>query len=185
VLLNGVAGRPFKHRRGLRQGDPLSPLLFDLAIDPLQLLIQQATTSGILNPLPIKEASLRLSLYADDAIIFANPRRDELDVLLDIVTGFGNASGLRINVAKCTVSPIRCSDIDLDSVLSGFNGHVTQFPITYLGLPLTWEDCALQIYNRFSIGVVPSLQHGRESSLMPMDAVPSPAPSSTPLPPTR
>jgi hypothetical protein len=137
VLLNGVAGRPFKHRRGLRQGNPLSPLLFDLAIDPLQLLIQQATTNGILNPLPVREASLRLSLYADDAVIFANPHREELDVLLDIVDGFGNASGLRINVAKCTISPIRCSDIDLEPVLSGFNGQVTQFPVTYLGLPLT------------------------------------------------
>jgi len=42
VLLNGVPGKVFHCRRGVRQGDPLSPLLFVLAADFLQTILNAA-----------------------------------------------------------------------------------------------------------------------------------------------
>jgi hypothetical protein len=42
VLLNGIAPPPIAHGRGLRQGDPLSPLLFVLAIDPISQILEEA-----------------------------------------------------------------------------------------------------------------------------------------------
>lgn len=53
VLLNGVAGKDFKCKRGVRQGDPLSPLLFAVAADLLQSVVNEAYTQGALSaPFP-------------------------------------------------------------------------------------------------------------------------------------
>lgn len=136
-LLNGDPGIPLIHRRGLRQGDPLSPLLFILAIDILHRLIAKAADEGILAPLPGRELKLRTSLYADDAVIFANPVREELDKLFQIITSFGEASGLHLNISKCTITPIRCDHINLQEVLHAFGGQIVAFPIRYLGLPIS------------------------------------------------
>lgn len=49
VLLNGVPGIAFKCKRGVRQGDPLSPLQFVLAADLLQSMINEAYANGLLS----------------------------------------------------------------------------------------------------------------------------------------
>ena len=71
ILLNWVPGKPFHCRRGLRQGDPLSPLLFVLAADLLQSVINDAKTEGRLNlPIPTNASSdFPVIQYADDTLL--------------------------------------------------------------------------------------------------------------------
>lgn len=133
-LLNGTPGQAIKHRRCFLQGDSLSPLLFILAIDPLHHMIARAAKTGILAPLPGWKLKLWVSLYADDAVIFANPDREEVDKLMAIINLFGDASGLHLNAEKSTVTPIRCEEINLQDVLCNFGGKIAAFPIKYLGL---------------------------------------------------
>jgi retron-type reverse transcriptase len=48
VRVNDIIGPYFESKKGLRQGDPISPILFDIAIDVLTLLIKKACENGLL-----------------------------------------------------------------------------------------------------------------------------------------
>ena len=79
VLLNGVPGKRFKCKRGVRQGDPLSPLLFVLTADFLKTLINKAKVMGLINlPIPLQtEMDFPIVQYADDTLIImeGDPRQ--------------------------------------------------------------------------------------------------------------
>jgi hypothetical protein len=108
-----------------------------LEFDTLQHIFNKVTEACLLSPLRDRAARIRLSLYADDATVFLNAARQEVDLVMVIMQHFGEATSLCINVSKSSVVPIRCAGIDLDSVLQNISGGRVPFPITYLGLPVT------------------------------------------------
>ena len=135
-MLNGIPGKKFKHARGVRQGDPLSPLLFILAIDPLQKIIELAAQRNIIHQVLPKAAKLRCSLYADDAALFANPDREEWSRIGQLLQVLTRCSGLKVNMNKTEIFPIRCTEDMISNTLIDFPGKVSSFPGKYLGLPL-------------------------------------------------
>jgi mannosylglycoprotein endo-beta-mannosidase len=137
VLLNGITGAPISHGHGLRQGDPLSPLLFVIAIDPLSQILDNATRLGLLHNLRGRGTIIRTSLYADDAAIFVAPIKHDIQNLALILESFGVVTGLCTNFSKSSVVPIRCANINLDEILEGILATRASFPLRYLGLPLS------------------------------------------------
>jgi hypothetical protein len=114
-----------------------SPLLFILAIDPLNHLLQVATDRGLLSPLNSWTTRFRVSMYADDAVIFIKPSVDDVNNLTELLSNFGLVTGLQTNLQKTTVSAISCDEINLASILGGLPVARAHFPIKYLGLPLS------------------------------------------------
>jgi hypothetical protein len=79
VMLNGTPGKRFECKRGVRQGDPLSPLQFVLAADFLQDLVNRAKDMGLLKlPIPIQsEPNFPIVRYVDNTLIImeGDPRQ--------------------------------------------------------------------------------------------------------------
>jgi hypothetical protein len=70
-------------------GRPPVPLLFILAIDPLNCLLQVATDRGLLSPLNGWTARFRVSMYTDDTIIFLKLSIDDVNNLTELLSNFG------------------------------------------------------------------------------------------------
>jgi hypothetical protein len=105
-------------------------------MDPLHRLIELAASRNLLQPVLPRVASLLCSLYADDATLFANPNRTELYHITQVLNLFGNCSGLKINLNKTEIFPIRCEQNIIAEALADFPRKVAQFPGNYLGLSL-------------------------------------------------
>jgi hypothetical protein len=139
ILINGELSDRIWHRRGLRQGDPLSPLLFVLVMDVLPALLDAADREGVPRPIGPHLPRFRASLYVDDVIMFINPSQDEVAATRHILDAFGEASGLKTNFAKSTISSIRCQDTPLQPLVVKTNCQIAELPCTYLGLPLSFK----------------------------------------------
>nr|XP_020149932.1 uncharacterized protein LOC109735140 [Aegilops tauschii subsp. strangulata] len=86
VLLNGVLGRKFICKKGVRQGDLVSPLLFVLAADILQTVINDMFRRGILHlPIPCHDQDYPVIQYADDTLIILPADKDQLVALKDMM----------------------------------------------------------------------------------------------------
>jgi retron-type reverse transcriptase len=108
ILLNGVPGKVFHCKRGVRQGDPLSPLLFVLAVDLLQSVVNSALNEGVLTlPLPLRcGTAFPIVQYADDTLLFLEACPMQLLALKAMLNTFAASIGLRVNFQISNIYPI-------------------------------------------------------------------------------
>lgn len=116
ILFNGTVGRRICHSRGLRQGDPLSPMLFVPVMGALNALIQRVEDLHLFTPLGGAAIKKRAFLYVDDMVIFIHPAEQDLTLVRSILDLFARASGSHTNVNKCQFPPIRCNDAVLQLI---------------------------------------------------------------------
>lgn len=138
VLLNGIPGKSFTCKRGVRLGDPLSPLLFVLAADFLQSIVNKAWHMGILKH-PISEdfgGDFSIVQYADDTLLILPATASILFNLKGLLRSFSDSSGLHVNFSKSFLVPINVTKEKSKHLANTFACEVGKMPFTYLGLPL-------------------------------------------------
>jgi hypothetical protein len=137
VLLNGVLGKKFFCKRGVRQGDPLSPLLFVEGADLLQDMINELSAQGkLIAPVIFEDQDYPIVQYADDTLLFMEASFEQLQVLKSTLLLFQQATGLKVNFHKSCLVPINI-DLNYGTCLAElFVCSVGKMPFTYLGLPL-------------------------------------------------
>ncbi|XP_057790850.1 uncharacterized protein LOC131007957 [Salvia miltiorrhiza] len=139
IRFNGALYGYFDCGRGVRQGDPLSPILFALAEDVLSRIFLDAANRGLITGMRFSRYLSFPShlLYADDVLLFCQASKRNCIMIDSILQLYATVSGQYCNKHKSTlyfgkgVSPGRRSR--LQRVLD-FN--IGSMPFTYLGVPI-------------------------------------------------
>jgi len=140
ININGSPSRFFRSSRGLRQGDPLSLLLFVLMMKAFSRMIYATVDSGRLSGFSVGSSSqdaIMVShlLFADDTLIFCDSIADQIQDLRCLLLCFEAASGLRINLSKSEMVPV--GEVgDVEELASILGCGVASLSLKYLGLPL-------------------------------------------------
>lgn len=125
VRVKGWVSSGFPIGRGTRQGCPLSPILFALALEPLACKLRQLRVNAALN---FWQRPLIVSLYADDMLLYVREPKTYLPGLLREYVKFEGVSGLGINWTKSVVLPLTAGTAEV----------ATEYPLSWARDPVKY-----------------------------------------------
>ncbi|WJX67429.1 hypothetical protein P8452_51895 [Trifolium repens] len=138
VLVNGCATEEISIKRGLKQGDPLSPLLFLIVAEGLGSLMRMAVDRGRFQPFKVGRGGVPVSIlqYADDTLCIGEASVTNLWVIKAVLRGFELTSGLKVNFWKSCLFGVNVSNEFLTMTSEFLNCRLGVLPFKYLGLPV-------------------------------------------------
>ena len=168
VGYNGTVNGYFKGRRGLRQGDPLSPYLFVIAMNFLSLMLTRAAQDNNIK-YHAKCSAMKLThlSFADDLLIFIDGSLNSVQQVLQVLKEFELRSGLVVSFQKTSFFSSGLSEEEVDTIHASTRMQKGSLPFRYLGVPLNSKKLSLvncqpllqQIKAKFSSWSVKTLSY--------------------------
>jgi hypothetical protein len=124
----------------IRQGDPLSPLLFVMVMEALSRMVNATVEQGLIAGFSVGERVfsdlvVSHSLFADDTLIFCEACPEQIRYVRLILLCFEAVSGLKVNLGKSELVVV--GEVGSIGTLAAYLGcRVANLPMKYLGLPL-------------------------------------------------
>lgn len=146
ISINGELCGYFKGTKGLRQGDPLSPYLFVIALEVFSQMLNARYRAGDIGFHP-KTADPEVThlAFADDIMIFFDGEKKSLLNIVETMDVFATWSGLRMNKKKTELF-VGGLNQDETNDLKGLGFSLGSMPVRYLGLPLMHRKLRLAEY---------------------------------------
>ncbi|XP_071694692.1 uncharacterized mitochondrial protein AtMg01250-like [Rutidosis leptorrhynchoides] len=125
ILISGSPAKEFSLGRGVRQEDHLSPFLFIIAAEGLNILTKVAVEKGMYKGVEIGNDKIVIShlQYADDTIFFGEWSRRNARNLMYLLECFEKASGLKVNYFKSQLYGVGVAKYEVDN-LAGWCSRV-------------------------------------------------------------
>nr|GEZ73447.1 RNA-directed DNA polymerase, eukaryota [Tanacetum cinerariifolium] len=149
ILVNGSPTSEFQFHKGLKQGDPISPLLFILVMENLHLSFLNVVSAGLFKGIYLN-SSLQISHFfcADDVVFIGQWSNANISTIVHVLDCFFRASGLRINLHKSKLIGIAVDSVVVEAASKAIGCLAIKLPFSYLGISIggymsrlkAWED---------------------------------------------
>ncbi|XP_039688673.1 uncharacterized protein [Medicago truncatula] len=148
-MVNGSPTDEFPFRRGLRQGDPLSPFLFLLAAEGLNVLMKSLVQAqlfigysfGVVNPVVVSHLQ-----FAEDTLLLGTKNWANVRALRAALVIFEAMSGLKVNFHKSSLVGVNIAPSWLSEAASVLGCKVDKVPFLYLGMPIEGNSRRLSFW---------------------------------------
>lgn len=146
LYINQCSSLDFSLTRGMRQGCPLSPILFAFSLEPLAYVIR---SDSKITGVPIGVKCYKLNMFANDIVVYLSDPLRALSHLISTIDNFGLLSGFSINYSKSELYPIVLTSSDRQSIQCNFNFRWVHSTWHHLGIliPLQVQNLFVANYN--------------------------------------
>jgi hypothetical protein len=134
IILNGEKLKPLPLKSGMRQGCPQSPLLFNIVLGFLARAIRQEEE---IKGIQIGEETVKISLFADDMILYLKDPKNSTPKLLDNINSYSKVAGYKINLQKSLAFLYTNNEQTEKDYMETISFTIASKKIKYLGVNLT------------------------------------------------